>query len=163
MTLISFVNLFSARVILKGPNELMYLELFLLACRVLYRFKRLYLHLKIRIKVNCKIELVAIRVVTAEGLIEKAERNSIQYFTSCTIRVVLYNTALYQAMRLDTEYYLYSVYSGCLGSSLLLRGFQLCEPGRSSAVAHRFPIAVAFLLQSNSRACGLGTCSLWGL
>lgn len=73
MTLISFVNL--SQRILKGPNELMYLELFLLACRVLYRFKRIvFALLKLELKVNCKIELVAIRVVTAEGLIEKAER-----------------------------------------------------------------------------------------
>lgn len=60
--------------ILKGPNELMYLELFLLAYRVLYTFKRIvFALLKLELKVNCKIELVAIRVVTAEGLTEKAE------------------------------------------------------------------------------------------
>lgn len=65
--------------------KLMYLELFSLAYRVLYIFKRIvFALLKLELKVNCKIELVAIRVVAAEGLIEKAERNSIQYFKDHT-------------------------------------------------------------------------------
>ena len=124
MTLISFVNL--SQRILKGPNELMYLELFLLACRVLYRFKRIvFALLKLELKVNCKIELVAIRVVTAEGLIEKAERNSIQYFKDhvqselfCIIQLCIRQCRVrYRILSF------YSVYSGCLGSSLLLRGF----------------------------------------
>ena len=46
----------------------------MLAYRVLYTFKRIvFALLKLELKVNCKIELVAIRVVTAEGLTEKAE------------------------------------------------------------------------------------------